>query len=269
MNAKVKTQALSNAVGVEVSDVDLSAPLSVAVGDALRRLFAAHSLLLFRNQTLSPEDQQRIVNTFGAVSTALLPPPRSDGDEVGFFLSSEYADGRGELDPHSDHCFLERPLWGISLYALAAPESGGETIFTSTVAARRNLAADVERSVAGRTAVHTYRARKRLGDEIRDVNFPDELSAEHPVIWHHPVTGTPLLYVNPSMTECIVGIYPEESRRLLDLLLDHLADPSINYRHQWRPGDFIIWDNIALIHSRTAYDPAQPRLLYRLQLALP
>lgn len=261
--------ALTRAIGVEVSDVDLSAPLSDDVVADLRRLFAAHSLLLFRDQTLSPDDQYRVVTSFGEVSTALLPPPRSDGDEVGFFLSSEYADGRGELDPHSDHCFLDRPLWGISLYALTAPESGGDTIFTSTVSARRNLAPDVERSVAGRNAVHTYRARKRLGDEIRDANFPDELSAEHPVVWHHPVTGTPLLYVNPSMTDHIVGMDPDESQRLLARLLDHLADPSIKYQHHWRPGDFIIWDNIALIHARTAYDPAEPRLLYRLQLALP
>ena len=108
-----------------------------------------------------------------------------------------------------------------------------------------------------------------MGDQIRDASFPDELSAEHPVIWQHPVTGTPVLYVNPSMTDHIVGIDPEASRRLLTRLLDHLADPSINYRHRWRPGDFIVWDNIALMHARTAYDPAEPRLLYRLQLALP
>ena len=265
----MKTQALTNVIGVEVSGVDLSAPLSTDVEVALRRLFYAHSLLLFRDQTLSLDDQHRVITSFGAVSTALLPPPRSDGDEVGFFLSSDYADGRGELDPHSDHCFLDRPLWGISLYALAAPESGGETIFTSAVAARRNLAPDVERSVAGRNAVHTYRARKRLGDEIRDASFPDELSAEHPVIWHHPVTGTPLLYVNPFMTDHIVGMDPDESQRVLARLLDQLADPSIKYRHRWRPGDFIIWDNIALMHARTAYDPTEPRLLYRLQLALP
>ena len=265
----MKTQALTKAIGVEVDGIDLSAPLSTDVAMALRRLFDAHSLLLFRDQTLSPDNQHRLVSSFGAVSTALLPPPRSDGDEVGFFLSSEYADGRGELEAHSDHCFLDRPLWGISLYTLAAPESGGETIFTSTIAARGNLAPDVERSVAGRTAVHTYRARKRLGDEIRDASFPDELSAEHPVIWHHPVTETLLLYVNPSMTDHIVGFDPDESRDLLTRLLDHLADPSISYRHRWRPGDFIIWDNIALLHARTAYDPAEPRLLYRLQLALP
>jgi taurine dioxygenase len=265
----VKTEALITALGVQVSGVDLSASLSTDVAAELRRLFAAHSLLLFRDQTLSPDDQHRLVSSLGEVSIALLPPPRSDGDEVGFFLSSEYADGRGELEPHSDHCFLDRPLWGISLYALAAPQTGGETIFTSATGACRDIAPDVERSVAGRTAVHTYRARKRLGDEIRDASFPDELSAEHPVIWQHPVTGTPVLYVNPSMTDHIVGIDPEESRRLLARLLDHLADLSINYRHRWRPGDFIVWDNIALMHARTAYDPAEPRLLYRLQLALP
>ena len=85
----VKTQALTKAIGVEVSGVDLSAPLPDDVVADLLRLFDAHSLLLFRDQALSPDDQHRVVTSFGEVSTALLPPPRSDGDEVGFFLSSE------------------------------------------------------------------------------------------------------------------------------------------------------------------------------------
>ena len=265
----MEVQPLTDAFGLAVTDIDLSAPLSDHDETSLRQLFAARSLLLFREQTLSHDDQRHFVTTLGPVSTALLPPATDSETQTGFYLSNESGDGQGELQPHSDHCFLDQPLWGISLYAQAAPEHGGQTTFTSAVAACRNLPTDLERSLAGRDAVHSYVARERLGDDLRDPNLPDTLSAQHPVIWEHPVTGAPVLYVNPWMTRQIVGVSPDESQTLLAVLLSYLADPSISYRHTWHRGDFIVWDNIALLHARTTYDPRQARLLYRLQLGLP
>ena len=104
---------------------------------------------------------------------------------------------------------------------------------------------------------------------MRDPTMADQLSARHPVVWHHPVTHAPVLYVNPWMTERILGRSSTDSDELLRTLVSYVLDRSVSYRHRWLPGDFVIWDNIALLHARTAYDPAQPRRLYRLQLGLP
>ena len=269
MNARLRTRALSPALGVEVVGVDLTAPIETSTAEELRQLFASRSLLLFRDQDLTTSDQRRLVESLGAISTALLPPVTDDNPEGNFYLSSDYADGRGELQPHSDHCFLEQPLWGISLYAMAVPDSGGETVFSSAVAACRELPPEIVQTAVGKEAVHIYRARTRLGDGIRDPSLPDELIAQHPLIWPHPATGVPVLYVNPMMTTRITGVDPAAGARLLARLLDCVTDPSVTYCHSWRKNDFIVWDNIALLHRRNNYDASHRRLMQRLQLALP
>jgi taurine dioxygenase len=262
-------ESVTAAIGAEITGIDLAQPLSADVQAELRRLFAERSLLLFPGQVLSEDDQRRLVLALGPLSTALLPPTSDPGGHDSFFLSNEYADGQGELIPHSDHCFLEHPLWGISLYAHEVPSRGGDTVFTSATAACRRLPGELRESLRGRRAVHTYIGRERLGDEIRDKTLPDTLSAEHPVVWPHPVTGTPVLYVNPWMTRGIVGRDPADSERLLQSLLSYLDEPSLTYRHHWQADDLLVWDNIALLHARTDYDPAERRLLSRLQLGLP
>jgi taurine dioxygenase len=265
----VQFEPLTEVIGVEVREIDLRQPLSDPTAVSLRRHFLGRSLLLFRGQTLSEDDQRRVLTALGPLSTTLLPPAVDDSHPESVYLSSDHPDGRGELVPHSDHCFLDQPLWGISLYAHAAPDHGGETIFNSAVAACQRVPPDLRRSLAGRMAVHVYQPRERLGDAIRDPTLSDELSAEHPVLWEHPVSGAPVLYVNPWMTKGIVGLEPHESGAVLTTLISYLMDPSVSYRHKWHEGDFVIWDNIALLHARTDYDSTERRVLHRFQLGLP
>jgi taurine dioxygenase len=265
----VRNKPLTDVLGVEVEEVDLREPLTAQTASELRRLFVERSLLLFRDQTLSEDDQRRLVTALGPLSKRLLPPAEDTLGPPAFYLSNDYADGRGELRPHSDHCFLDEPLWGISLYAHATPTRGGETIYSSAVAACRHLPAPLRQSLDGRVAMHRYQPRERLGEDIRDPTLSDELSAAHPVIWEHPVSGAPVLYVNPWMTRHIVGLEPEESRTLLAALTACVTDPAVSYHHIWHRGDFVVWDNIALLHARTAYDATERRLLHRLQLGLP
>jgi taurine dioxygenase len=265
----VHVEPITAAIGAAITGIDLRSALGEEDMAELRGLFADRSLLLFRRQELSADDQRRLILALGPLSTALLPPASDQSAHDSFFLSNEYADGQGELVPHSDHCFLETPLWGISLYAHQVPRRGGDTVFTSATTACRRLPGALKESLRGRRAIHTYIGRERLGDDIRDKSLPDTLSAEHPVIWPHPVTETPVLYINPWMTREIVGEAPTESDRLLQTLLSYLDSPSGIYRHEWQVGDFLVWDNIALLHARTDYDPVEPRLLSRLQLGLP
>jgi taurine dioxygenase len=254
--------------GAEIAGVDLTRSLPEDDTTELRQLFASRSLLLFRGQELGHDDQRRLVETLGPISTTLLPPEARPGEaSLGYQLSNEHGEGQGELRLHSDHCFLERPLWGISLYGQHVSPGCGATVFVSAVAAAERLAATERRRLAGLTARHVYRPRERRG-EVRDPAMADELSATHHVLLAHPVTGTPLLYVNPWMTEEIVdgdGDGDETLRRLHE----HLEQPAFRYTHHWQPHDFIVWDNLALLHGRTNYDPAKRRVLARLQLGLP
>jgi taurine dioxygenase len=224
---------------------------------------------LFRGQEIGGDDQRRLLLSLGPISTALLPPaPRPGEAAFGYQLSNEHPEGQGELRLHSDHCFLEHPLWGISLCAEEVSERCGATVLVSAVAAAQRLTEAERHHLDGLTARHVYRPRERLG-EVRDPSVAVEMAATHPLLWAHPVTGAPVLYVNPWMTEQIIGLDPPRSAATLGQLFDRLQDPAIRYTHQWRRHDFIVWDNIALLHGRTAYDAGEARLLSRLQLGLP
>jgi taurine dioxygenase len=83
----------------------------------------------------------------------------------------------------------------------------------------------------------------------------------HPVVGAHPITGEPLLFVNEGYTTRIVELSPRESRKILELLFDHLNDPAFHYRHKWRRGDVVFWDEHATVHMGPHdFYPAHRRL---------
>ena len=89
----------------------------------------------------------------------------------------------------------------------------------------------------------------------------------HPVVLVHPESGRKALYINPIRTESIVGMPEAEALALLADLLEHATQPQYQYRHQWRPGDLVMWDNRSLLHKANGdYDMNQRRYLYRVML---
>jgi alpha-ketoglutarate-dependent taurine dioxygenase len=95
---------------------------------------------------------------------------------------------------------------------------------------------------------------------------PAEVRTIHPVIAEHPRTGVPVLMINESHSVRILELPVEESDATLDTVYDALYDPSNVHEHLWRPGDFVIWDNIAIQHGRRTFDSAEPRTLQRVVL---
>ena len=79
----------------------------------------------------------------------------------------------------------------------------------------------------------------------------------------HPATGRKALYVNRLMTRRIEEMSSEESEDLLSMLFDHQERPEFIYRHVWRVGDLVMWDNRCLIHARTDFSADERRLLRR------
>ena len=89
----------------------------------------------------------------------------------------------------------------------------------------------------------------------------------HPLVRTHPETGRKAIYINPIRVEGIVGLDHKEALPLLDDLLAHATQPRFIYRHQWQPGDLVMWDNRCLLHKANGdYDMAQLRYLYRVML---
>jgi taurine dioxygenase len=83
----------------------------------------------------------------------------------------------------------------------------------------------------------------------------------------HPGNGRPALYLNTGRMEGIEGMEPDTGFTLIEDLYQHATHSRYEYRHQWRAGDMVIWDNQAVMHQANAdYDPEQKRFLYRLMI---
>ena len=175
---------------------------------------------------------------------------------------------------HSDLSYTEEPDRGGFLFAVEVPQKDGrpcgDTLFASTSAAYDALDDATKRTLAGLSAVFSVDQRNA---KLRDAGDPraaptklqsTDTSAVHKIIRTHPVTGRKCLYVSEGHTSHIVGMEPSDSDALLSRLFEHLANPRFIYRHQWRVGDLVMWDNVPTQHLATFdYELPQRRLLHR------
>lgn len=230
-------------IGVRV-DFDLAGPMSPEDRKTFRDLFFEHSLLVFRDQKLSAERQTELCSLLG-------PIPRGSASEGGAVhqIALDGALGATELVFHSDFAFDEEPYVGVSLHALdVAPADLSSTDFVSGQQAFESLPEHLRELVSGTSAEHVFPLRTdRESGERPSTDFP---RSSHPVVWSHPETGRPVLFVSKQTTTRIEGMSAAESRATLTELFDHLYRSEAVYSHKWRTGDAVFWDNRALQHAR-------------------
>ena len=277
----IAVHPLSKALGAEVRGVDLARPLDEATFACIRDAFHAHSVILFRDQRLTEDQHIAFSRRFGPLEIHIATQYLLPGHPEIVVLSNRVdASGRAEgIEDagrywHSDLSYMRRPSLGSLLYALDVPAEGGDTLFASMHAAYDALPAEVKRRIDGMKAIHRYgdrwqrdategRARATLSDNERQAT-PDAI---HPVVRLHPATGRPALYVNEGFTVGIVGMADGEGRALLDELCQFSVRPEFTWRHHWRPGDLLFWDNRSVVHAATPYDPGTVRHLHRTTVA--
>ncbi|MGH8664846.1 MAG: TauD/TfdA dioxygenase family protein [Burkholderiales bacterium] len=270
----MKITPLSNVMGAEMTGVDLGQPLSSSYRQQLYQAFLDHLLLCVRGQRF--EDVAAFLNaarTFGEPKVQHLESYRSDKDPEAGVVSSEdrdVKDGkriiRGTMF-HTDESFIAAPPKATVLYAVQIPGRGGDTRYVNMRMAYEALDDGTKEEIDKLTAIHYY-GKKREGRKVpslTDEQMKNTPAVEHPVVRTHEETGAKALYVHETMTDYIVGMDPPASEALLRQLYDHSAqNPQFQYHHQWRTGDFVIWDNRATLHAATAdYAENEKRLMYR------
>lgn len=260
---------LSPALGIEVSGIDLREEQPPPTIEAVVAAWREHHMVLVRDQRLDAAAQERFATWFGPINTHGMAP--REGGSAAAYISNTRPTGvarEGSLLFHQDHCYLPRPLPAICLYAEAVARTGGETLFANAVAACRLLPDDLRAEIADLRAVHVYDYASDYGNQRFRLATagPDAPHASHPVVWAHPDTRRPILYVNELMTDSIVGMDPAESDRLLETLFGYCTRPEVVYRHRWRVGDVLIWDNRSLQHARTDFPAGERRSLRRFQV---
>jgi taurine dioxygenase len=164
---------------------------------------------------------------------------------------------------HSDDSYKAVPCSLTMLYGLEVPESGGDTQFTNMYSAYDDLSPEMKQRIAGLEVVHQYDSpRKGTAVATLRAGEPPQLpDVMHPLVRRHPETGRRALYMNPNRMSHVVGLERAESDRLLDELIRHAIEPRYQYRHKWRRGDIVIWDNRCTMHKANADYPAGARRL--------
>ncbi len=284
-------------LGHEICGVDLSQPVSDAVFSQIEAAYDRYGVVIFRGQTLSPDQQIAFSKRFGPLDRYVLDRYNLKSHPDIFVVSNVLDDaGRpiGLADAgrywHTDMWVKPVPPRGSMLYALEVPHRGeepvGDTYFSSTAAAYDALPPDLRQAIEGRMAVYSGRknveyrmastpvdpvtgemsAADKEGMAERLANMPESIT--HPMVKTHPRSGRKCIYYSEGAIDHIVGMEHEESERVLEAIRQHVLDPRFIYRHRWRVGDLVMWDNISCIHKATGdFELPQRRLMHRTTLS--
>lgn len=258
---------LSPALGAEVAGVNLARPIDGRTARALRDAFREHHLLLLRGQEIDGDAQIRFATLFGPVSHRGAFMKGRDFTHVSNVHEAGIL-GSGVLRFHSDHTFFRHPLRAVCLYAIEIPPSGGDTLFANAAAAYANLPDRLRRRIAGRQSLQLF---DYGGDYNRRV-LERDAAPDAPRCWHpltlEDGTGRTVLFMHALTTAAVDGLSDAETGALIEELVTYIADPAVGYRHAWRPGDLIVWNNITLQHARTDFDARARRTLRRVPIAV-
>ncbi len=235
---------LSEQIGAELPGLSLSDPIGAPIGTDILEALHKHQVLLFRGQQLTPAQQVAFSRCLGPVET--YPPEMTlpEHPEVVVLNSAQHTathywhtDGLSRREPSSVTLLVPRQL----------PSKGGETLFVNAQMAYETLPEELRRQIEGRRMVYDP------GNEIT-----------HPMVRSHPATGRKALYLDLMIYQGrVVGMGSREKEGLLRELLAHVERPGAVYRHRWRLGDLLVWDNAAVLHRAADAVLAGARVLHR------
>lgn len=274
-------ETIGSSFAREVANLALWQSDRPETADALRAVFREHPLLIFRRQALEEGELLDFARMMGS------PLPYDEANWQGRFREIVYlsnmrdADGtpvgglaNQELTWHTDQSWKATPITGNLIYAIVVPEHGGCTSWADLYGAYESLPNALRRIVDKGVGTFSYESRARhnayKGDNVsREERIRATPDVKHNLVHAHPTTGRKALYIDPNTVTTIDGLPDDEAADILDQLLAYATRPENVYRHEWRRGDLVLWDNACLLHRRDAFPNAENRLVIRMILSLP
>jgi taurine dioxygenase len=273
MTATPELRPLGEHLGAEALGVDLS-KLDDDTFAWIRGAFAENPVLVFRNQRLSAGDIAAFGHRFGTPRKhALVKYRHPEYPEVSWLTNVE-EDGKIDWYGvkratawHTDSTYEEKlPLLAM-LHALEVPSTRGGTMFADMRAAYDSLSPEMKNRLAGLVGLHGRTdgpAGERLYGDDKGKTEKEYTELPRPAVVNHPVTGRPILFVNPMHVHGFDGMAREEAWELIEELAAHATQDRFTYYHSWRVGDLLIWDERATMHRGAGdSDPAERRVMLR------
>lgn len=237
-------------LGLEVTDEPLAPPAE------LRPLLAAHGVVVFRDRhDLDDAAFTAWLRQFGDLMFTVGEQPLPGHPDLNVISNV------GRSTPprsvfHVDTSYVSEPPSYTALRTVQIPEQGGETVFSNQYRAYETLPDVVRSRLAGRTIRHEVTGV--------DPGSQQEHEAWHPVFRPHPLTGRLSLYLStPQRCTAISGLPDDEAAPLIEMLYAHSTQESNCYRHSWRPGDVVVWDNACVLHRADHSGVVGDRVMHR------
>lgn len=267
------------ALGAEIGGMNLGRVDDAAfarIMDAWHR----HLVLLFRDQDFSDAAFLDFSARLGTLDLAPITvsgkPHRPDLPHLSM-ISNVVENGQpigglenSELIWHTDMSYAVAPPKASVLNALEVPDQGGDTSFCNMYAAYEKLPAALKERIARLTckhdASHNSAGQARGGFADGFARREDIPGAVHPLVCRHPATARTVLYLGRRENAYIPELAEAESETLLDEIWSYVTTPENTWRHQWRVGDVLMWDNRATMHRREDFDAATRRIMHRSQI---
>jgi len=271
----IEVRRLGPQVGAEIRGVDVKT-LDDAGFAVIYRAWLDSNVVVVPGQDVQIDDFLRYSRRFGPVEPHPSKSTRHpDYPEITLLgVNKVKPDGtldqaiyrRGAEGWHTDGAYDQEPFKATQLYALAVPSRGGDTLFASMYAAYEALPPRLKERLEGLKGAFTYGGRRKatalLNEEDRDWT-----PVLYPIVRTHPETGRKGLYFDPGKILRIEGLDDSDSDALLEELAGYMIQPDAQYRHRWRKGDIVIWDNRCSYHKAAGdYPPEEDRIHWRVSI---
>ena len=271
-----KVKQLAYALGAQIEGVSVSEPLSDVQTAIIKKIWHEHHIVLLREQNAEPREIIQFAGNFGDLDNhASTPYYRLENFPQLMEITTRPINGRPSetrnvgRNWHSDYSYTQRPAAASMLFCVEPAPVGGDTMFCNMVKAYETLSKPMQKIVDELHSVYDisltaglFQRDPKEVEETRKLNPP----IAHPTVRVHPESGKKALYVSERVSH-FHGMTSEESKPLINYLCYHATRPENVYRHVWRAGDLLCWDNRTTMHMALAdFDLTQTRHMLRATL---
>ncbi|HWF00127.1 MAG TPA: TauD/TfdA family dioxygenase [Caulobacteraceae bacterium] len=260
----VRTRPLKAGFGAEILDVDLRDADRDTL-DAVVAAFYRHGAILLRDQVLTPGELVDFIASFGEPEDHTLREFTVPGHPKVYRLSNKVdADGKpigahnDGVGWHTDYSYKAEPVMATMLYAVTVPPEGSDTLVADGVAAWNALPPERQAQLDGKVLHHSYqyfmRTREYGARELSEEIKRDNPDVFHPLVRTHPSDGRKALWPSTGTVIEVMGEEKEAGLQTVQELVDFMTQDRFVYRHKWREGDVLMWDNRCTLHTGTLYD---------------
>ncbi|MBN8819958.1 MAG: TauD/TfdA family dioxygenase [Sphingomonas sp.] len=257
----IGVEPISGACGCEISGVDLRQPLEPDVLAEVLKAFEHFTVIVFRDQDLTPEQHKAFSRYFGELTE--LPQAPIYGEHRDMQEVRREAFEPVNVVPsfehfHTDSPFLLHPPKCIVMRALEVPQWGGDTAFSNAYLVYEHLSEGMKKLLDGLQVVYSgaeiWAKNEKLPPEKRlrlreSHDFKEEeLTSIHPAVRVHPETGRKALFATTAYFKHFVGWSEDESRALLNYLQGLAQHLHYHCRIKWKKDTLIVWDNRFTLH---------------------